>query len=115
MIKYLGMYLLVGFIIQITTVVAIRVWSGVKLEWNEELMDEAQECVIKLKMQLYGEDSGNAAIDAYKHFIRNMSSIQSKALVYGFSFALWPFVFFENMAIMPDYVEYVNQKKTSSQ
>lgn len=114
MIKYLGMYLLAGFVIQITTFVVVFVWSGVKLKWNMELLDETQECIIKLKMQLYCEESGNAAIDAYKHFMRNMSSNQSLAY-YGLSFALWPFGFFENMTIMPDYIKYVNQKKTSSQ
>ena len=48
MIKYLGMYLLAGFVIQFTTMVVVSVWSGVKLKWNKELADEAQKCIIKL-------------------------------------------------------------------
>ena len=108
--KYVGMYCLMGIVLHGGLAIGIVVWIIAKLiKDNEDDISNAFDEMLRLKAALYGDDS-HAALDAYKAFLKHAEA-SSKFLYYLASMALWPMGVCENLAILPSLRQYVNEIK----
>jgi len=109
-LKYVGMYFLMGIVFHGGLAIGITVWIVLKLaSKNEDQIQHAFDELFRLKAELYGDDS-HAALDAYKAFLKHAEA-SSKFLYYLASMALWPMGVCENLAILPALRQCVNEVK----
>lgn len=110
MLKYVGMYCLMGIVLHGGLATGILIWVIMKLiKDNESEIENAFNEILRLKAALYGDDS-HATLDAYKAFLKHAEA-SSKFLYYLASMALWPMGVCENLAILPALRQYVNEVK----
>lgn len=104
-IKYVGVYLLVGFIIHMGWTFIFECWIRKKV--GSENFSEAVSYYLGLKMRLYDKYAG---LKEAKAFMERMleSSAASILLWVAFTMVIWPVAFFEDCAVYNDMVNYVH-------
>ena len=104
-IRYVGLYLLVGFVLHMGWTIIFMSW--VRRNVGRENFSEATAYYMGLKIQLYDKYSG---LREAKLFIDQIcdKGIAGLLLLIVLTLMTWPVAFFEDCVIYSDMVEYVH-------
>ncbi len=103
-IKYVGLYLLVGFVLHMGWSILFEMWIFRKV--GGENFSEAITHYLGLKMRLYDKHAG---LREAKLFLEGLSEKGAAAilLLIVLTMVVWPTAFFEDIAVYSDMVNYV--------
>lgn len=113
-LKYVGMYLLVGLVLHMGWTIIFEMWINRKV--GDENFSEAIAHYLGLKMRLYDKHAG---LREAKLFLEGLSEKGASAIVLliVLTMVTWPAAFFEDIAVYSDMVDYVydvtNNKESS--
>jgi len=114
-IKYVGMYLLAGFVLHMGWTIIFEMWIHRKV--GGENFSEAITHYLGLKMRLYDKHAG---LREAKMFLEGLPEKGAAAIILliVLTMVVWPTAFFEDCAVHSDMVEYccnVTNNKESSE
>jgi len=103
-LKYVGVYLLAGFVLHMGWTLIFEVWIHNKV--GSENFSEAIDFYLGLKMRLYDKHAG---LREAKAFVEAMLSKGAAAIVLwiALTMVVWPVAMFEDFAVYNDMVSYV--------
>ena len=103
-LKYVGLYLLVGFVLHMGWSMLFEMWIFRKV--GGENFSEAITHYLGLKMRLYDKHAG---LREAKLFLEGLSEKGAAAIVplIILTMVVWPTAFFEDIAVYNDMVSYV--------
>ena len=113
-LKYVGLYLLVGFVLHMGWTIIFEMWIHRKV--GSENFSEAITHYLGLKMRLYDKHAG---LREAKLFLEGLSEKGAAAIVLliVLTIVVWPTAFFEDIAVYSDMVDYchdvANNKESS--
>lgn len=110
MILKIGMYLLLGLIVQWSCIIGISYYAYRSV--GEDKLDKVMEHLLLLKVALYRKgDKGFAS--RIKEWLDNLEG-PVLWIWLGISLFLWPMIIVENAAVWPDFRSYVREIKAES-
>lgn len=113
-LKYVGMYLLAGFVLHMGWTIIFEMWIEKKV--GREQFPEAIAHYLGLKLRLYDKHSG---LREGKLFMEGLleKGAAGILLMIALTMVIWPTAFFEDIAVYSDMVEYccnvANDKESS--
>lgn len=109
MVLKIGLYLLVGLLVQWGWIAFYVVYAYLRVP--DDKVDKVMEKLISLKFQLYSK--GGEGVSRIIEWINSLSG-PMVWLWMAISVAIWPILMAENAAVLPGWLRYVKEVKAES-
>ena len=110
MILKIGMYLLLGLIVQWSCIIGIGYYAYRSV--GEDKLHKVMEHLLMLKIALYHKGDNNV-LSRFKEWLDNLEGLFLWIWL-AISLFLWPIIIVENAAVWSDFRSYVHEVKRES-